>query len=75
MNKLEVQRESQAEMNHRIDTSIEMLKELETIETKMLQTIFEYNKLNVQELKAEEVDVTREHRIGFTDPSSAIGKL
>ena len=52
-----------------------MLKYLENIETKMLQTIFEYNKLNKAELKAEEKEVIKEHRSGFMDPSSAIGKL
>lgn len=74
LNKLEVQRESQAAINERIDTSIEMLKKLDDIESNMLQTIFEYNKVNAAESKAEEAVLVREHRSGGMDPSGAMGK-
>ena len=48
-----MQRDGQNAINERIDTSIEMLKELEQIDSKMIQTIFEYNKMGREELNKE----------------------
>ena len=36
-------------LNEQLDTSLEMLKELETVDSNMLDTIFTYNKLNARE--------------------------
>lgn len=64
LNKLEVQRQSQSQINSTIDHSIEMLKDLELIESSMIQTVFEYNKLNLEEMKATTREVVLEHRSG-----------
>ena len=51
---------------------MEMLKELETVDSNMVQTIYEYNKLtqaaNIDTQKA----VTKEHRSGVPDPKSIV---
>lgn len=73
LNKLEVQRQSQNQINSALDNSIEMLKDLELIESSMIQTVYEYNKLNAEEMKATTREVVLEHRSGQMDP--AAGKL
>ena len=47
-----------------------MLKELEQIDIKMIQTIFEYNKMGREELKKEARAVLQEHRNGYIEVAS-----
>ena len=46
---------------------MEMIKELEQIDSKMIQTIFEYNKMSREELNKEARAVLLEHRNGYID--------
>lgn len=48
LNKFEVDRQNQFMLNSKMDQSIEMLQELEIVESNMLNTIFMYNKLDKQ---------------------------
>jgi len=48
-----------------------MLKDLEMIESNMIQTVFEYNKLNKQEMKANTREIVLEHRSGQVDPATS----
>jgi len=50
-----------------------MLKDLELIDSNMIQTVYEYNKLNQEEMKATTREVVQEHRSGHVDPT-ATGK-
>lgn len=49
-----------------------MIKDLELIESNMIQTVYEYNKLNREEMKATAREVVLEHRSGHLDPT--VGK-
>ena len=53
---------------------MEMLKDLELIDSNMIQTVYEYNKLNKEEMKATTREVVQEHRSGHIDPT-ATGKV
>lgn len=61
-------------INSTLDQSIEMLKDLELIDSNMIQTVYEYNKLNKEEMKATTREVVLEHRSGHIDPT-ATGKF
>lgn len=50
-NKLEIERENQENMNQRIDSCLEMLKENEHVESNMIQPIFVYYKQNLIDQK------------------------
>ena len=75
LNKLEVQRESQQYINQHIDTSIEMIKELDQVENRMFNKIFEYKKMSLKEEEQQQVEIVLEHRGFFNDPNSLISKL
>ena len=47
-----------------------MLKELEDIETNMVDTIFQYNKADLKELEETKKQVTKEYKSGNMDPSA-----
>ena len=58
-------------INNRLDESIEMLKDLEMIESNMIQTVFEYNKMNKEEMKADTREIVLDHRSGTIDPAAS----
>ena len=62
---------SQQQINAKVDVAADMLKELETVESNMIQTIYEYNKLNRAQLQQTMKQVTQEHRSGQIDPASS----
>ena len=45
LNKFEIERFNQSRINQKLDMAIEMLKDLDNIDTNMVQTLFEYQKL------------------------------
>ena len=47
-----------------------MLKDLEQIDSNMIQTVYEYNKLNLEEQKQTTREVIQEHRTGGIDPTA-----
>ena len=71
LNKLEVDRQSQEEINEAIDNQIEMVKDLELIESNMLQTVYLYNKQSREEMKQQANEVIMEHRSGKADPTKS----
>ena len=52
-----------------------MLKELELVESNMIQTIFEYNKQSRVELQKTMKSVATEHKSGWMDPASYASKM
>ena len=50
---------------------IEMIKDIELIESNMIQTVYEYNKQNREEQKVTAREVVLEHRSGQLDPTAA----
>jgi hypothetical protein len=51
------------------------LKELEGIESNVIETIFEYKKLDRQQNLEESKVVTKEYKSGVMDPSRIVARL
>lgn len=51
-----------------------MLKDLELIDSNMIQTVYAYNKLNEEEMAEITREVVHEHKSGHVDPTS-IGRV
>ena len=51
LNKFEVERFNQSQINQKLDMAIDMLKDLDNIDTNMVQTLFEYQKLIKSQLQ------------------------
>jgi len=51
LNKFEIDRQNQTQINDKIDTSIEMIRELEMVEGDMINVLFKYNKLGAEQLR------------------------
>ena len=51
---------------------METLKELELVDSNMVQTIYEYNKLSQAANIDTQKTVTKEHRSGAPDPKSIV---
>ena len=64
-NKLQIERENQDNLNQRIDSCLEMLKEIEHVESNMINPTFAYYKQNQIDQKLEENEVVLEHRSGI----------
>lgn len=75
LNKFEVERFNQSQINQKLDMAIDMLKDLDNIDTNMVQTLFEYQKLIKSQLQDTMTQVAQEHKSGFMDPMSLISKM
>ena len=49
LNKFEIDRQNQTQINEKIDTSIEMIRDLELVEGDMINVLYRYNKLGAEQ--------------------------
>ena len=75
LNQLHVDMESQEKINDDFDSMIETVKNLEGVDFKVVETMYNYKKLDKLEMIEESKNICREYKSGVMDPSRLVAKM
>ena len=75
LNQLHVDMESQEKINDYFDSMIETVKNLEGVDFKVVETMYNYKKLDKLEMIEESKNICREYKSGVMDPSRLVAKM
>jgi len=67
--------ESQEQLNDEFDNMIETVKNLEGVDFKVVETMYNYKKLDKLEMIQESKGICQEYKSGVMDPSRIVAKM
>ncbi len=62
-------------MNDEFDSMIETVKNLEGVDFKVVETMYNYKKLDQLEMQEESKGICKEYKSGVMDPSRMVAKM
>lgn len=75
LNRLQADMESQEMLNDEFESMIETVKGLEGVDFKVVETMYNYKKLDKLEMIEESKGVCKEYKSGVMDPSRMVAKM
>lgn len=75
VNQLQVDLDSQNQINDNFSQLVDTFKNLEGVEFKVMETMYNYKKLDKLEMIEESKNVCQEYKSGVMDPSRLVAKM
>ncbi|CDW90698.1 UNKNOWN [Stylonychia lemnae] len=75
LNELQVERDRVEQLNESFDNLVDDLKGLEGIEANVISTIYQYKKLDKQQMIEESKFITQEYKSGVRDPARIVARM